>query len=175
MTANTSHVHLALGSNLGDRPAALRGAVSAVEKLPGTRVVAVSSAWETASWGVTDQPAFLNAALAIETEMSPLDLLRSLKEIERDLGRASGGPKWGPRVIDIDIVLWGDRVIHEPALEVPHPEFRRRAFVLAPLAEIAPDARDPVTGKTVSELLKKPEVEGTAIRSRAFLSTDEHR
>jgi len=173
----THTVHLALGSNLGDREAALRGAVEAVGRLRGMRVVAVSHGYETAPWGVADQPAFLNAAAVVATCLEPLEFLRALKDIEQQLGRAPGGPKWGPRVIDIDIILWGDRVVSEPGLELPHPEFRRRAFVLAPLAEIAGGAVDPVTRLTVAELATRPEVEGTAIRSRSFwprMNTDKH-
>ena len=168
MTAQSHQVLLALGSNLGDREGALRAAVEAIAGVLGTRVVAVSHAYESEPWGVVDQPAFLNAAVAIETVMRPLDLLHAVKDIERRLGRAPDGVKWGPRVIDIDIVLWGDVAGSWPGLTLPHSEFRRRAFVLAPLAEIAGEARDPVTGMTVVELARRPEVEGTARRSRAF-------
>lgn len=177
-TNSTRLVHLALGSNLGDRAGHLRAAVEAVGALPGTRVVRVSHAYETAPWGVAEQPAFLNAAAAIATEMQPLELLRALKDIERRLDRAPSGVKWGPRVIDVDIVLWGDLVLNGPELHVPHPEFRRRAFVLAPLAEIAAGVVDPVTGLRVAELLTRPEVEGTAAMSEPFwpqMNTDEHR
>lgn len=165
MSSRVHTVHIALGSNLGDRLANLRAAVRAIGESARTVVLAVSHAYETPPWGVADQPAFLNAAVAIETVMKPLELLYVLKEIERRLGRAPGGPKWGPRVIDIDIVLWGDLQISGGPLTVPHPAFRRRAFVLAPLAEIAADAVDPVTGLTVAELAARPEVEGTAKRT----------
>lgn len=172
MAMKMQQILLALGSNLGDRVANLRAAVEAVGALPGTRVVSVSHAYETAPWGVADQPAFLNAAVAVETSMQPLELLRALKNIERQLGRAPGGVKWGPRVIDIDIVLWGDVKLNTPELVLPHPEFRRRAFVLAPLAEIAGEAVDPVTGLTVAELAKRPGVEGTAIKGKPLLPAD---
>ena len=145
-------VYLSLGSNLGDRAEHLRRALEAVATLPDTRRVAQSSVHETVPWGVTDQPSFLNLAAAIETALGPLELLNAVKALETGLGRRPG-PRWGPRVIDVDIVLFGDTVMDTPELTLPHPRFRERAFVLAPLAEIAPDAPDPVSGKTVAELL----------------------
>jgi 2-amino-4-hydroxy-6-hydroxymethyldihydropteridine diphosphokinase len=144
-------VHLSLGSNLGDRAEHLRRALEAVEALPDTRLVAQSSIHETAPWGVTDQPSFLNLAAEIGTVLGPLELLNAVKAIELRLGRTPG-PHWGPRVIDIDIVLWQDTEMETDALTLPHPRFRDRAFVLLPLREIAPDAVDPVTGRTVAEL-----------------------
>ena len=144
-------VHLSLGSNLGDRAEHLRRALEAVAVLPDTRLVAQSSIHETAPWGVTDQPSFLNLAAAIETALGPLELLAAVKEIEVRLGRLPG-PHWGPRVIDIDLVLWQDKVMESDALTLPHPRFRERAFVLLPLREIAPGAVDPVTGRTVAGL-----------------------
>lgn len=175
MTTKAQTVLVALGSNLGNRAANLRAAVDAVGALPGTRIVRVSNGYETEPWGVEEQPIFLNAAAAIETTMTPRELLQALKVIERRLGRAPGGVKWGPRVIDIDIVLWGDVRIDTPELVVPHPEFRRRAFVLAPLAEISADAVDPVTGLSIAELLKRPEVEGTATQGDPFWPKDSRR
>ena len=144
-------VYLSLGSNLGDRAEHLRRALEAVAALPDTRLVAQSSLHETAPWGVTDQPSFLNLAAEIGTALGPLELLNAVKAIELRLGRTQG-PQWGPRVIDIDIVLWQDKVMETDALTLPHPRFRDRAFVLLPLREIAPDAVDPVTGRTVAEL-----------------------
>ena len=144
-------VYLSLGSNLGDRAEHLRRALEAVATLPDTRLVAQSSVHETVPWGVTDQPSFLNLAAAIETALGPLELLAAVKEIEGRLGRMPG-PHWGPRVIDIDLVLWQDTVVESDALTLPHPRFRERAFVLLPLREIAPGAVDPVTGHTVDEL-----------------------
>lgn len=144
-------VYLSLGSNLGDRAEHLRRALEAVAALPDTRLVAQSSLHETAPWGVTDQPSFLNLAAEIGTALGPLELLNAVKAIELRLGRTQG-PQWGPRVIDIDLVLWQDKVMETDALTLPHPRFRDRAFVLLPLREIAPDAVDPVTGRTVAEL-----------------------
>jgi 2-amino-4-hydroxy-6-hydroxymethyldihydropteridine diphosphokinase len=122
-----------------------------VALLPGTQLVATSSIHETAPWGVTEQPSFLNMAAEIETALGPLELLNAVKALELCLGRAPG-PHWGPRVIDIDLVLWQDTVMETDALTLPHPRFRERAFVLLPLREIAPDAVDPVTGRTVAAL-----------------------
>ncbi len=153
---------LSLGSNLGDRATALREAVEAIGAVPGVRVCAVSSVYESEPWGVVEQPRFLNMAVEIETGLEPLELLNTVKAIEVRLGRVAGGVKWGPRLIDIDLILCGDLVVQGPELVLPHPEFRRRAFVLAPLAEIAGAAVDPVSGLTVAELALRPEVEGRA-------------
>ena len=142
---------LSLGSNLGDRADCLRRALEALAALPDTRLAAQSGVHETAPWGVADQPSFLNLAAEIETDLAPLELLNAVKTLEVRLGRTPG-PQWGPRVIDIDLVLWEDRVMETGALTLPHPRFRERAFVLLPLREIAPDAVDPVTGRTVAEL-----------------------
>lgn len=146
-----SRVYLGLGANLGDRREALTRAVEALGRLRATRVVRASRVYETAPEGVVDQPPFLNMAVEIETAMGPLELLDAAKRIEHAIGRRPG-PRWGPRPIDIDILLWEGRVVRESVLEIPHRAFRERAFVLAPLLDVAADAVDPVTGKTVAEL-----------------------
>jgi len=145
-----------LGSNLGDRSANIRGALNAIE---GARIERVSREYETEPWGVEEQPSFINVVAEIETTLEPLELLDAMKVVESNLGR---GPseKWGPRVIDIDIVLWGNSVIRTARLTIPHSSFRKRAFVLVPLAEIAPDVVDPETGLTVAELAALPEATG---------------
>lgn len=158
-----THVHLSLGSNVGDRRAMLRAAVDALDAADGVRVCKASSMYETAPVGGVPQPEFLNMAVEVETALAPLELLAAVKGIERKLGRVPS-ERWGPRAIDIDIVLWEDAVLDEPDLTVPHREFRRRAFVLAPLAEIAPDAVDPVTGATVSALAASDEARGAVER-----------
>lgn len=156
-------VHLSLGSNLGDREVNVQKALEALKAVAGVAVIAVSHYYETEPVGVAEQPDFLNVAAEIETELAPLELLNTVKEIEARLGRTPS-EHWGPRVIDIDIILWGNQVITTEPLTAPHKEFRKRAFVLAPLAEIAPEAVDPVTGKTVTELLRSPEAQGRVVR-----------
>ena len=144
-------VAVALGSNLGDRSAHLRYAVSRLREFLAD--LDVSRFIETAPFDVHGhQPLFLNAAAVGEASLAPGDLLRALLGIEQARGRERPFPK-APRTLDLDLVLFGDRIVHEPDLVVPHPRFRDRRFVLEPLAQIAPEMRDPVTGRTVRELL----------------------
>jgi 2-amino-4-hydroxy-6-hydroxymethyldihydropteridine diphosphokinase len=161
-------VHLSLGSNAGDRVANLRAALQALAGTERIRVAKVSSAYETAPVGYTDQPAFLNLAAEIETAFEPLELLNAAKDTERGLGRTPT-VRWGPREIDIDLILWGSRTVETESLVLPHKEFRTRAFVLVPLAEIAPDALDPVTGLSASELAGRPEAQGEVTKLGPFL------
>jgi 2-amino-4-hydroxy-6-hydroxymethyldihydropteridine diphosphokinase len=145
---------VALGSNLGDRRRTIERALEEVCRLPGTCVVASSSLHETDPvGGPPDQGAFLNAAAEVETRLSPRELLDGLLAIERTLGRVRT-ERNGPRTIDLDLILFGNGVLDEAGLALPHPRFRERSFVLAPLAEVAPDAVDPVTGRTVRQLHK---------------------
>jgi 2-amino-4-hydroxy-6-hydroxymethyldihydropteridine diphosphokinase len=155
---NVSHtVFLALGTNLGDRPANLRAAIAA---LPPSIVVRQSSpVYETPPWGFTDQPAFLNMAVKAETRLEPAALLATLKRIEQELGRAPT-VRWGPRIIDMDILFYDDLVLETPEATIPHPRLHERAFVLIPLADIAPDLRHPVLGKTVAEMLAECDTSG---------------
>lgn len=142
---------IALGSNLGDRPAMLRNAVTALRELG--KVTAVSKFHETAPVGVIDQPSFLNAAALLETELEPLALLHALLQIERAAGRdrSVGLPK-GPRTLDLDLLLYGDSILSGPELTVPHPEMHLRRFVLEPLAEIAPNMQHPALGASIAAL-----------------------
>jgi 2-amino-4-hydroxy-6-hydroxymethyldihydropteridine diphosphokinase len=146
-------VYIGLGSNLGDRRWNLEAALEALRAHPQITVSAVSAFLETDPvGGPPGQGKFLNAAAEIETDLAPEVLLAELKRVERAIGRTPG-PRWGPREIDLDILLYGDTILETGTLVIPHPRMRERRFVLEPLAEIAPDARDPVTGRTVRELL----------------------
>jgi len=150
--AGIAPVAIALGSNVGDREATLRAAVAALE--PVVSGVRLSSFHETEYVGAEPQPAVLNAALVGESRLEPHPLLDFLLAIEQRFGRTRpyGG---APRTLDLDLILYAGRTIDEPGLIVPHPRFRERRFVLEPLAEIAADWIDPVTGKTVGELLRE--------------------
>jgi 2-amino-4-hydroxy-6-hydroxymethyldihydropteridine diphosphokinase len=135
-----------LGANLGNREKAIRDAAALLGALR------VSTIRETEPWGLTDQPRFLNAVAELDTDLTPRALLARLLDVERELGRVREGPRWGPRAIDLDLLLYGSRTVDEPGLKVPHPRLHERLFVLEPLAELAPDAVVPGHGK-VSELL----------------------
>jgi 2-amino-4-hydroxy-6-hydroxymethyldihydropteridine diphosphokinase len=151
VSAPTKLVYLGLGSNIGDREANLR---NAIERLPGNgiHVLRSSGIYETEPVDYTDQRWFLNLVIEAETDLLPLQLLARTSRIERELGRIRTIAK-GPRTIDIDILLYRGRVIRGSRLEVPHPRMGDRRFVLAPLADLAPDLRHPVTGRSIREML----------------------
>ena len=141
------------GSNLGDRQANINAAVAKLTTTPGVQMQAVSNLLENpAVGGPPDSPPFLNAAIAIQTTLPPTELLERLLEIEKSLGR-DRRQKWDPRPIDLDLLLYGDAIIHQPGLVVPHPLMHQRRFVLQPLAEIAPHAMHSLFNRTVAELL----------------------
>jgi 2-amino-4-hydroxy-6-hydroxymethyldihydropteridine diphosphokinase len=153
MPASSLHLaYLSLGANLGERETTLRAAVATLGTLPGTRVCAVSSLLETPPWGKTDQPAFLNLALSLETTLPPEELLDAVLEIERVFGRERH-EQWGPRTLDIDLLVYAGEERHTPHFTLPHPYLTQRRFVLEPLAEIAPELV--IIGKTVREWLAR--------------------
>jgi 2-amino-4-hydroxy-6-hydroxymethyldihydropteridine diphosphokinase len=138
--------YVGLGSNLGDRESLIRRAAELVG------AVRVSSIRETEPWGYEDQPRFLNAVAEVETGLDARSFLVHLLDVERRLGRERVGPRWGPRTIDLDLLLYGDERVDEPGLQVPHPRLHERLFVLQPLAELAPERKIPGNG-TVLEAL----------------------
>ncbi|TPI34494.1 2-amino-4-hydroxy-6-hydroxymethyldihydropteridine diphosphokinase [Mesorhizobium sp. B3-2-1] len=157
MSGPSNTVYLSLGGNLGDPAKSMGAALRLLDADPDTDVAAVSSLYRTPPWGKLDQPDFLNAAAELSTRLSPRALLDLCLDAERKLKRVRE-ERWGPRLIDIDILVFGDRIIHETGLEVPHPRMLERAFVLAPLAEIAPDLT--VDGKRVVDRLGSVDAAG---------------
>ena len=153
-------VYIALGTNLGDRMANLRAAIDALP--PDVRPVRRSPVYQTAPWGYVDQPDFLNQVIEAETDLAPQALLETLKQRERDLGRTPT-VRYGPRLIDLDILFYDDAVIELPWLSIPHPRLHERPFVLVPLAELAPDKVHPVLGLSVREMLEGADTGGVEV------------
>jgi len=149
-----TRAYVGLGANLGDREGTLRRAVELLDEVAGIEVVASSELRETEPVGVVDQPAFLNGAVAVETSLSARELLDSLLRVELLLGRARDGERWGPRTVDLDLLVYGDEVVDEPGLHVPHPRLHERRFALEPLAELDPALVVPGHG-AVSALLTR--------------------
>jgi 2-amino-4-hydroxy-6-hydroxymethyldihydropteridine diphosphokinase len=149
-TSNLQIVYLLLGSNLGNRKEILDKAIELLSQKVGI-IISQSKDYETKPWGVTDQPDFLNLAIAIHTKLKPLEILEQTQAIENQLGRVRK-EKWGARLIDIDIIFYGNEIIDGPNLKIPHPLMQERDFALIPLAEIDPDFVHPVLGKTILEL-----------------------
>jgi len=135
-----------LGGNVGDAVATVRAAIEALSRLPGTRLLRTSRLYRTPAWGIRDQPDFINAVALLETSLGPRALLEHLLEIERAFGRERR-ERWGPRILDLDLLLQGDQVIDEPGLHVPHPHLHERAFALLPLLDVSPDIVIPLQGR----------------------------
>ncbi|MET0329703.1 MAG: 2-amino-4-hydroxy-6-hydroxymethyldihydropteridine diphosphokinase [Luteimonas sp.] len=147
--------YIGLGGNLGDVPRVLREAASALATLPDTTALHLSALYRTPAWGRTDQPDFVNAVAAMETSCAPMDLLDALLDIERRFGRRrrdDAGDHWGPRTLDLDLLLYGDAVIALPGLTVPHPRLHQRAFALVPLLELDPGIAIPGVGSASDAL-----------------------
>lgn len=155
-------IFIALGSNMGDRQANLSAAIKALE--PEVLPVACSPVYETPPWGYLDQQKFLNQVVKAETQLMPTDLLEYIKEIEEQLGRQETFRN-GPRSIDLDIIFYDQEVINSPPLTIPHPRMETRAFVLVPLADLAPHYKHPILGVSVINLLSKVDKSGIVISS----------
>lgn len=147
-----TRAYIALGSNLADPLHQVQAALNALDAIPGSQRVATSSLYRTPPYGPADQPDYLNAVIALDTSLQAADLLDHTQRIELEQGRIRKDERWGPRTLDLDILLFGQQVINTPRLTVPHYDMHRRAFMLLPLNEIAPDCRLP-DGHLVSELL----------------------
>jgi len=144
-------IHLGLGTNLGDREANLARTAAALATIEGLELERCSAVYDSAPIG-PEQPRYLNAVIEARCSLAPVTLLAKLQALEKKLGRQPG-PRWGPRAIDVDILLWGEFIVAEPLLQVPHLALHQRGFALAPLCELAPRARHPVLNQTIQELL----------------------
>ena len=146
--------YVGLGANLGDREATIRRAVELLAEREGIEVLAVSALRETDPVGLEDQPRFMNGAAVLETTLGPRALLETLLEVERVLGRTRDGPRFGPRAIDLDLLLYDDETVDEPGLTVPHPRLHERRFALEPLAELDPALAIPGRGRVLDLLAR---------------------
>lgn len=146
---------IGLGANLGDAATTVGAAITALDGLPGTRVLQASRLYATPAWGNEDQPPFVNAVAAIETSLAADGLLQAMLALEQRFGRVrDAAVHWGPRALDLDLLLYGAQVLDQPGLQVPHPYMHARAFVLVPLAEIAPDLAIPGHGRVRDAVMR---------------------
>jgi len=156
-----------LGGNVGNVAATLRAAMLAMADLPGTRLLQASRLYRTPAWGYAAQADFVNAAVLLQTRLPPRALLEALLRIERSFGRdRERGERWGPRTLDLDLLLYGDLILDEPGLQLPHPHLHERAFALLPLADIAPALDVPGRGR-VADLLAAVDASGCALLPEA--------
>jgi len=149
-----TRAYVGLGANLGPREVTLLRAVDVLAAEQGVKILAVSQLRETDPVGNVEQPTFVNGAVAVETSLSPRELLDALLRVEQELGRVRDGERWGPRTIDLDLLLYGYEIVDEPGLCVPHPRLHERRFALEPLVDLEPELEIPGVGK-VAELLKE--------------------
>ena len=159
MPAANPTAYIGLGSNLAGPRAQVERALGRLAGLPQSRLLRSSRLYRSVPWGMLDQPEFVNAAAAIETGLSPPALMQALLAIERDAGRDRNGERWGPRILDLDLLLYDALTLAEPRLQLPHPHLHERAFVLLPLAEIAPDLDVPGRGP-IKTLLARVDTSG---------------
>lgn len=156
----TSRAFLGLGGNLGDPAQAMRDAIAALDQNEAVEIIGASSVYSTPPWGMLDQPDFLNAVVELRTDLAPLELLKICLNTETELKRVRN-ERWGPRVIDVDVLWYDGKTINEPGLHVPHPRMEDRAFVMVPLAEIAPDL--PLDGGNALEVAQRLDQSGISL------------
>ena len=167
-TANATHsVYIGFGSNIGDRLTHIQNAIDALSKTEGITLQKISSIYQTDPVGYETQAQFLNGVAAIQIDLPPLSLLHTLKDIETSVGRQHR-IRWGPREIDLDILMYGDLCLQTEKLVIPHPEMHRRRFVLAPLAEIAPDFVHPILKESVQTLLEGLDDDKSVLKTDIF-------